>query len=220
MAGVEDDLGGAGVAVDGEHAEPGCAAVGGAVDAALVVGAVGMAEDGGEEAIGVARIDGEVGNLLAVAKAEMGPGFAGIGGAVDAITDGEVGTVKAFAGSDVDDVGVGGSDCDCADGLRGLVVEDGVPGAAVVVGLPDTTVHLTDVEDIGLGWNPRGGAGTTTAEWADEPPAHVGEWRGGRLSYGCGDWKADEQGNEKMAGIGTKAHWLGSPEKGATVSQS
>ena len=93
-----------------------------------------MAEHGGEDSVGIAGIDGEGGNLLAVAQAEVSPGLAGVSGFVDAVADGEVGAVQALAAGHVDDVGIGGSDGDGADRLRGLVIEDGVPGAAVVVG--------------------------------------------------------------------------------------
>ncbi len=65
-----------------------------------------MAEDGGEDAVGIARIDDDLRDLLAVAKAEVDPGAAGVGRFVDAVADGEVGPLEAFARSDVDDVGL------------------------------------------------------------------------------------------------------------------
>jgi hypothetical protein len=46
-----------------------------------------MAEHSGEDSIGVARIDGECGDLLAVAQAEMSPGFSGVGRFIDAVSD-------------------------------------------------------------------------------------------------------------------------------------
>ena len=39
----------------------------------------------------------------------MRPGLAGVGGFVDAVADGEVGALQAFAAADVDDVGIGGA---------------------------------------------------------------------------------------------------------------
>ena len=53
--------------------------------------------------------------------------------------------------------GIGGGDGEGADRSGGLVVEDGVPGAAVVGGLPDAAIADTDVEDVGLGGNSLGG---------------------------------------------------------------
>jgi hypothetical protein len=63
--------------------------------------------------------------LLAVAKAEVSPGEAGVAGAIDAVADGEVGALEAFTAGGVDGVGVGWSDGDGADGLGGLRIEDG-----------------------------------------------------------------------------------------------
>ena len=57
VGGIEREVDRAGVFVFVEHLLPGVAAIGGAEDAALGVGAVGVAEHGREEAIGIARID-------------------------------------------------------------------------------------------------------------------------------------------------------------------
>ena len=134
-----------------------------------------MAEDGDEELVGVARIDGDLRDLLAVAQAEVGPGFAGVGGFVEAIAGGEIGALEAFAAAGVDDVGIGGGDGERADGSGGLVVEDGVPGTAVVGGLPDAAIADADVEDVGLGGDALGGFGASGAQGSDGAPAHFGK---------------------------------------------
>ena len=141
---IDGDVGSAGILVLVEDFLPVLAAVGGDKDAALFVGTVGMAQHGGEEMVGIARIDGQRGNLLAVAQAEVRPGLAGVGGFVDAVADGEIGTLQAFAAGDVNDVRIRGRDRDGANGLRGFVVEDGRPGAAVVVGFqtPPSTLPM------------------------------------------------------------------------------
>ena len=174
IARVEGEIDGAGVFVLVEHLLPGLAAVGGAEDAALRVGAVGVAEHGDEEAVGIVRVDEDGGNLLAVAQAEVAPGLAGVGRFVHAVADGEVGALQAFAAADVDDVGVGGRDGEGADGAGGLVVEDGLPGAAVVVGLPDAAVVDADVEDVGLCRDAGGADGPAAAEGSDVAPAQAG----------------------------------------------
>ena len=124
IRGIDLDVGAAGVFVLGDNSLPGLTAVGRAIDSALFAGSVRMAEHGGENAIRVARIDGERGNLLSIAQAEMRPGFAGVGGFVDAVADREIGAMQSFAAADINDVGIGGGDRDGADGLRGLVIED------------------------------------------------------------------------------------------------
>ncbi len=52
----------------------------------------------------------------------------------------------------------------------GSLIEDGIPGAAVVVRLPDAAVHLADVENIGLAGYTGGGASAATAKRADHAP--------------------------------------------------
>src|SRR5579859_317679 len=154
-----------------ENLAPGFAAVGGEVDAALFVRAVGMAGNCGEHAIGIVRIDGERGNALTIAKrGEVRPGFAGVGGFVDAVADREIWTREAFAASDIDNVRIRGRDGDGADGLRGLIIEDWRPGAAVVVGFPDAAIHLTHVENVWLAGHAAGGARAAAARGTDHAP--------------------------------------------------
>src|SRR5262249_240480 len=73
VAGVEGDVRGTGVGVLLEHLLPAFAAVAGAVDAALGVGAEGVSEDGGEGDVGVARIDRHLADLPDLAP-DVGPG--------------------------------------------------------------------------------------------------------------------------------------------------
>ena len=111
-------------------------------------GPYGMAEHRGEDPIRIVRIDGERRDLLAVAQAEVRPGAAGVGRSVDAVAHREVGALQPLAAADVDDVRIRRRHRDRADRLRRLVVEDGLPGAPVVVGPPDAAVADADVEDI------------------------------------------------------------------------
>ena len=109
-----------------------------------------MTEHGREDAIGIVRVDEQRGDLLAVAQSEMAPGLTGVGGFVDSVSDREIGALEALAAGDINDVGIRGRDGECADGAGGLRVEDGMPGAAGVVGFPDTAVVGADVKDVGL----------------------------------------------------------------------
>src|SRR5580704_6635708 len=104
--GIEGQVGGSGVVIFVKNFLPGCAAVAGAKDAAFGIGAVGMAEDCCENAIGILRVYQDICDLLAVAQAQMLPGFSGVAGFVDAVADGEIGSAQAFAAAYVDDVGI------------------------------------------------------------------------------------------------------------------
>ena len=60
----------------------------------------------------------------------------------------------------------------------GCVVEDRIPGAAVVVGLPHAAVDRADVEHVRLVGNSDGGLGAAAAERADHAPSQLGVHRG------------------------------------------
>src|ERR1039458_9918581 len=100
----------------------------------------------------------------------MRPGFSSVSRFVDSIAHGEIGTVQAFAAGYINDVGVRRRYRDGANRLRGFVVEDRSPDAAVVVRLPTAAVDLRHVEAIRLAGNASGGAGAATAKRADHAP--------------------------------------------------
>src|SRR5262249_42947549 len=133
---VEADVRGAGVAVLVEDLLPGLAAVGGAVDAALLVGPEGVAEDRREGNVGILRVD-DAGADLALLLPVVLPGPAGVGGLVDAVAGRDVAADVGLAGADVDHVRVRRGDGQGADGRDRLVVEDRLPGEAAVGRLPD-----------------------------------------------------------------------------------
>ena len=174
LARVEPDVVAAGVFVLVENLLEAGAAIGGAEDAALRVGAVGVSQRGDEQAVGILRIHFDVGDHLRIAQAEVRPGFAGVGGFVHAVADREVRPDDARAAADVDDVRVGRRDRDSADGAGGLVIEQGRPGGAVIRGAPDAAVIETDVEHVGLAGHARQSTRASGAGRADLPPVHFG----------------------------------------------
>ena len=96
--------------------------------------------------------------------------------------------MQSLAAANINNVRIGGRDRDGADRLRRLVIEDGIPGSAVVVGLPDPAIHLRHVKNIGLAGHPAESARAAAAEWADHPPVQflvsvLGDLRPTR---GCG----------------------------------
>ena len=172
---IDVDVVAAGVLVFREHLLKRLAAVGRAIDAALLVGTVRVAERGDEEAVGIARVDGDVGDLLRVAQAQMRPRLAGVGRLVDAVAGREIRPVQAFAAADVDDVGVGRRDGDRADGSGRLVVEDRLPHATGVGRLPDAAVDRRHIERVRVAAMPGRRARPARAMRTDVPPAQIGE---------------------------------------------
>src|SRR5207248_3053692 len=143
-------------------------------DSALRIRTVRMSEDCDEEAIRIARIDDDRGDLLAVVEAEVLPRFAGVGGFVDAVAGGEIGTLQTFAAANVDDVRIGRRNGDRADRAGRLIVEDRRPDAAVVGRLPDAAVVHADVEKARLSRHAGRGDGASAAKWSDAAPTHCG----------------------------------------------
>src|SRR5665213_2146736 len=82
--------------------------------------------------------------------------------------------MQAFTAGYVDNVAVGGSDGDGSNGLRGLFVENRIPGAAVIIAFPHPAVYLADVKDIRLLNHAGCGAGASAAKGTDETPVQIG----------------------------------------------
>src|SRR6202034_174582 len=78
-----------------------------------------------------------------------------------------------LAATYINDVRVGRSNSDGADGLRGFVIENGIPGAAIVVRFPNAAVHLADVKHVGLRGDARGSAGATATKRPNHAPVQI-----------------------------------------------
>src|ERR1700732_4327285 len=78
--------------------------------------------------------------------------------------------MQSFAARDINDVGIRRSHRDGADRLRRLVIEDGIPGASVIIGLPYSAVDLANVENVGLGGNADSGSSAAAAKRTNHPP--------------------------------------------------
>src|SRR5713226_8931636 len=104
----------------------------------------------------------------------MRPSLSGIGGFVDTVAGREIRALQPFAAAHVNDIGIGGSNRQRADGAAGLVVENRIPSVAEVGGLPDAAVDGGHVENVGLVWHARDGHGAASAKRTDAAPAHFG----------------------------------------------
>ena len=204
---IEDDVHGAGVLVAIEDLLEGLASVRRPEEAALRTRAVRTAQHGHQQAVGIARVDRDLRDLPALAQAEVAPGASAVRRLVDAVARGEVGPLQPLAAADIDDVGIGGGDGDGADGAGGLVVEDGRPGAAVVVRLPDAAVADADVEDVRAVRDARGRLGPPSSVGADHAPAQLTQQAGivGLRVSGGGD-AARGQAEQKDGGGSAHRH--------------
>ena len=151
IGGIHDQVGGAGVLVDGEDVLPGDAAVGGLEDAALFVGAPQPAHRRHVDDVGVLRVDDDAADVLRVAQAHVLPGLAAVDRLVDAVTPRGALAIVRFAGAHPHDVGIGRVDGDVADRHRGLGVEHVLPRVATIDRLQQTAGRRRRIEDRGVG---------------------------------------------------------------------
>ncbi len=148
----------------------------GSKDSTFFVGAIAMAERGYEDDVGIFGMHQNAADLEGVAQAKIAPGFAGVGGFVDSIAKCDVGAHVGFSGSDVDGVGVGRRDGESSNGSDGLLVENGCPGPARVGGMPDSSIHGSEIIFGGTG-DACGGDSAASAVGSDETPFETGERR-------------------------------------------
>ena len=130
-----------------------------------------MPDHSDEHAIRIMRIDQDDADLLPIAQAEMLPATASVGRLVDAISDGKIGPAKPLAAAHINDVRIRGSNRQCADRTGRLVVENRIPGTAVVGALPHSAVVRSHVEDVLPSRHTRDGNCAPPAEGADHAPA-------------------------------------------------
>ena len=152
VAGVEGEVGRSGGIVPVKHPFPVRASIGGAVHAALRVGAEGVSERGHPDPIGVARVDTDLADVPGVGESEVGPGPAPVGGSVHAVAVGDIGADGALAHARVDHAGVGVGHRKRAH-RRGLQVPVAHvrPGDPGVLGLPDAAGYRAEPEHCGVG---------------------------------------------------------------------
>ncbi len=158
----------AGIFINVQYILPALAAIAGAIDAALLIWAVGMPQPSHENFIRVGRMHNESPDLLHIAQAYMLPVFAAVGRFENAIAHGQVRAVQAFAGSDINNVWLGRRDGDITNGTRWRFIEDRTPGSTIVICFPDTTVVDAHKKDVWLRRNAYGTNRTTRAKGADE----------------------------------------------------
>src|SRR5260370_24402671 len=104
----------------------------------------------------------------------MTPGDARVNRLVDPIADRKIRPLEAFTTPGVNNVGIGRSDGERADGAGGLIVKKRTPGAAVVVRFPNATVIRGNVKDVGLRCNSVCRHRAAAAKRSNHAPAQSG----------------------------------------------
>src|SRR5207248_9515053 len=135
-----------GIARIAQDQRPGLAAIGGAVDAALLAVAPELAGDAGVDEVGILRVYDHAGDAFGLGHAHVLPGLAAVGGLVDAVADRDGVARPGFAGAHPDGARIARVDGDGSDRLHGLLVEDGFEGRPTVVRLPHAAARRADVD--------------------------------------------------------------------------
>jgi len=139
------EVGGAGRVVHEQHLLPRLAAVRGAEYAALRIRRPDVTERGHEHDIGVGGVDHDAADLADVPEAHGLPGLAAVGRHEHATPVHDVVPRIAFARAHPHHVRVRRCKRDGADGRRGLILEDRVPGIPAVHRLPHSACRRADV---------------------------------------------------------------------------
>ena len=100
--------------------------------------------------VGVARVDEDPADVLGLGEAHVRPGLAAVEALVDAVAETDVAAADVLARAHPDGLGIRRVEGDAADRIGRLGVEDGRPGRAGVLGLPDAARADRDVPGVPL----------------------------------------------------------------------
>src|SRR6185503_1525927 len=153
IAGIDRDVARTGGVVDVQRARPRRAGVAGSEYAALGISSERMPHRGGKDDLRVRRVNDDAREALRLAESEVLPGAAAIGRLVDAVAERDRVADEAFAGADVDDIGIVGLYGDGADRQRPTVVEDRLESRPTIRGFVETRRGGGYVKDLGSSGN-------------------------------------------------------------------
>ncbi len=98
----------------------------------------------------------------------MIPGITAISGFENAISHSQIRPVESFSRAYIDDVGMSKRNRNISYRSGGGIIENGIPGAAVVIGFPDPAIIDPHIKDVRLGWYPHPSHGAAGPEGAGQ----------------------------------------------------
>ena len=129
-----------------------------------------MAENRYQHAVRIMWIDDDGGDLLPIAQTKMLPRTTTIAGLVNPVAGGEVRTSQAFPAAHVNNFRIGRGNGQRSYRAGRLIIEDRVPGASVIGGLPHSAVVRSHVENVGLSWHAADRNPASAAKRSDQSP--------------------------------------------------
>jgi hypothetical protein len=151
VAGILHELGGAGVFIDKEHVRPRQAAVGRFEHAAFLARPPQTTQRRDVHDVVIHGIDDDSRDVSRITQPHVFPRLAAVARLVDAVPPGAALAIVVFARAHPHEIRVVGRDGDVADRHHIVeIVEEDLPGGAVVDGLPQPAARGPDVEDRGI----------------------------------------------------------------------
>ena len=163
--------------VDEEHLLPSRAAVGRAIDAALLVRAKEMPERRRINDVRILRMDAHASDMPAIRETDVLPRLARIHRFPHAVAVRHVAAHGLLAGADIDHARVGFAHRDGADRPAEESVGNVLPGTAAIGRPPDAPADRAEVEEERLAWHAGHCTGASAPEWPNQPIAHAAEKR-------------------------------------------
>ena len=168
--GIKGDVHRARVVILVKNLGPGPAAVGAAKDSAFIIGSERVADGGDHDDVRIGGIDDDRPDLARVLEANIGPGLAPVCRAIDPIAPSDIAAQGPLARAHIDNVGSAGGHGYGPDRGIGLSVEQGLPRAPGVGGLPDPARRSAKEKDVRTPGNPCHGQGAAAAIGAYASP--------------------------------------------------
>src|SRR5262249_40645797 len=122
-----------------------------------------MAKNSDKDDIGITRINHDVGNLTSIFQAHKVPRRTCIGGEIDATASDDIVAQVGFPGSHPNQIWIGRSQGNGADGGRCLLLKNRLPGEAAVLRDPNATSGSASIVDVGLIGNTGDGSDASAA---------------------------------------------------------
>jgi len=150
IARIHDDFVDTRVLAAAKDLLPALTAIDGLVEATLATARPQRALRSHVDDLRISWIDQDGTDVLGVLQAHVLPGLTAIETSVDAIAVADVSAADVLAGTDPDGIRIVRIERQTTDGVRLLAVENGFPGRARVLGLPDSSTTDRDVPRGGL----------------------------------------------------------------------
>ena len=144
IAGIDGDIGNAGVLADGENVLPRFSAVGGLENPAIAARRPQRTLRRHVDHVRIPRVDHDSGDVLRILQPQIPPASAAVIGPIDSVAPVDAALAVVLARPDPHGGRIFRIECHRSDGIRALIIKHGRPGNAIVNGFPHTAGRDAD----------------------------------------------------------------------------